>query len=216
MSIAYDLHLRLYGEALEKSSNTLILLASILRHLRSYVSAEDASRRVLYVRKQVLGDNHPKTLRSLADLGYISYCQGKFQAAEDIFERTLEGFAELGADHPDTLISYGDLGRVRMSQGNFEAAEYLFQRALKISEKVFGADHPRILGYRNMIGEMLLSQGKFGAAENIWKQDYKKLRKSILSRSSGHNDYPSQSCYSNKCSRQLYDGRGSVSTRYTY
>jgi len=62
---------------------------------------------VLRKRKEILGDDHPHTLTSMADLA-VTYKQivGRLNEACELEEQVLRKRKEiLGDDHPDTLLS---------------------------------------------------------------------------------------------------------------
>jgi tetratricopeptide (TPR) repeat protein len=58
--------------------------------------------------------------------------QGKYEAAEEMNRRALEGREKvLGVEHPDTLNSVSNLALVLQNQGKYEAAEEMNRRALE-------------------------------------------------------------------------------------
>ena len=60
------------------------------------------------IRKRVLGEEHPDLLTSVGNLASVLGNQGKYEAAETLHRRDLEGREKvLGVEHPDTLTSVG-------------------------------------------------------------------------------------------------------------
>ncbi|KAJ7904121.1 hypothetical protein B0H13DRAFT_2274711 [Mycena leptocephala] len=81
---------------------------------------------VLKKRKQVLGDDHPDTLRTMGNLASTYWHLGKFQQAEELQVVVLEKRKhDLGDDHPDTLRYMGNLASTYRSLGKFQRAEEL-------------------------------------------------------------------------------------------
>jgi Tfp pilus assembly protein PilF len=78
----------------------------------------------------VLGAEHPNTLTSVNQLGLVLASQRKYEEAEAMYRRALDGSEKvLGAEHPDTLTSLNNLGYVLERQGKYEEAEAMHRRA---------------------------------------------------------------------------------------
>jgi hypothetical protein len=61
-------------------------------------------------RKRVLGQEHPDTLTSIANLASTFWNQGRWKEAEDLFVQVMETRKRvLGQEHPDTLTSIASL-----------------------------------------------------------------------------------------------------------
>ncbi|KAF2787342.1 hypothetical protein K505DRAFT_257913, partial [Melanomma pulvis-pyrius CBS 109.77] len=79
-----------------------------------------------------LGVHHPDTLASVNNLAVVLDNQGKYNEAEKLLWRALEGREkELGVHHPATLTSVNNLAAVLRHQGKYDEAEELNQRALQ-------------------------------------------------------------------------------------
>lgn len=77
-------------------------------------------------------------------LGILYADQGKFQEAEAMYERALEGYEKaLGRDHTPTLSTVNNLGLLYEAQGKLREAEAMYKRALEGYEKVLGPTHPK-------------------------------------------------------------------------
>ena len=80
----------------------------------------------------MLGPEHPSTLTSVNNLGLVLQRQGKYEEAEAMHRRDLEGSEKvLGPEHPSTLTSVNNLGSVLESQGKYEEAEAMHRRDLR-------------------------------------------------------------------------------------
>ncbi|KAK4031430.1 hypothetical protein C8A01DRAFT_21339, partial [Parachaetomium inaequale] len=61
-------------------------------------------------RREVLGEEHPSTLTSMANLALTYANQGRWRNAEDLQAKELDICSRvLGEEHPDTLTSMGNL-----------------------------------------------------------------------------------------------------------
>jgi Tetratricopeptide repeat len=61
-------------------------------------------------RKKKLGEDHPSTLTSMANLASTYRDQGRLDEAEELGVQVMEGCKKkLGEDHPDTLTSMNNL-----------------------------------------------------------------------------------------------------------
>ncbi|CAN9474118.1 unnamed protein product [Alternaria alternata] len=119
----------------------------------------------------VLGLEHPDTLTSVSQLGSVLESQGKYDEAEAMHRRALEGYEKaLGVEHPDTLTSVSQLGSVLESQGKYDEAEAMHRRALEGREKVLGLEHPDTLTSVSNLGWVLESQGKYDEAEAMHRR----------------------------------------------
>jgi tetratricopeptide (TPR) repeat protein len=94
----------------------------------------------------VLGVKHPNTLTSVSNVASVLQNQRKYEAAEEMNRRALEGREKvLGAEHPATLTSVYHLAYVLHSKGQYDAASGLYQRAIAGYQKTLGSHHPTSL-----------------------------------------------------------------------
>jgi tetratricopeptide (TPR) repeat protein len=99
---------------------------------------------------------------------YIQTAQGKYEEAEKLNRRALEGCEkELGAHHLGTLGSLHNLALVLQSQGKYEESEKLNRRALDGYEKDLGVHHPQTFTSVNNLALVLQSQEKYDEAEKL-------------------------------------------------
>ena len=83
------------------------------------------------IRRKVLGEDHPDTAASYNNLALNLDAQGKYGAAEPLFQKALAIYLKvLGEDHPDTAASYNNLASNLDAQGKYGEAEPLYQKAL--------------------------------------------------------------------------------------
>ncbi|KAF8535293.1 hypothetical protein BDD12DRAFT_782634 [Trichophaea hybrida] len=135
---------------------------------------------------KVLGPDHPDTLESVSELASVLQSQGKYEQAEQMNRRALEGREKaLGPDHPDTLNSVNNWASVLQNQGKYEQAEQMNRRALEAKEKVLGPDHPDTLTSMANLASTYRNQGRSKEAEVLGVQ-VMETRKRVLGQ-----DHPS-------------------------
>jgi hypothetical protein len=71
-------------------------------------------------RKKVLGEEHPYTLTSMANLASTYRNQGRWKEAEQLEVKVMETRKKvLGEEHPDTLTSVANLAIIDTLTGKF-------------------------------------------------------------------------------------------------
>ena len=168
-----DESLELYAEALEGRleslgedspwtldsmhdvANNLVDLANLAeisgdsdpgRRLGFLESARELNARVLERRRQLLGDEAPKTLSSAANLADTMRALGDLGAAHELNLKILETRRRvLGPEHPDTLTTLNNIAVGLYQAGDQQGASETMAYVLDASSRVLGADHPRTL-----------------------------------------------------------------------
>ena len=108
-----------------------------------YNEAEPWHVRMMEMSKRVLGDEHPSTLTSMANLASTYRNQGRWKEAEELFVQVLETKKRvLGKEHPDTLTSMANLAFTLKSQSRDEEALSLLETCFQLSEQILGEQHP--------------------------------------------------------------------------
>ncbi|KAJ6535481.1 hypothetical protein B0H19DRAFT_1322419, partial [Mycena capillaripes] len=101
---------------------------------------------VLEARKCALGEEHPDTLESIANLASTYQNHGRWNDAEVLKVEVMETSKRvLGEEHPDTLTSIANLASTYFSQGRWNDAEALEVEAMETSKRVLGEEHPDTL-----------------------------------------------------------------------
>src|SRR6266699_27742 len=91
--------------------------------------AEAPFEEVFQTRKRMLGEEHPHTLTSMANLASTYRNQGRWKEAEELEVRVMETRKRvLGEEHPDTLTSRHNLAWPRRNKGRWDEAAKLQDR----------------------------------------------------------------------------------------
>jgi tetratricopeptide (TPR) repeat protein len=108
-----------------------------------YKEAKKLFVQVMETTKRVLGDEHPHTLSSMANLASTYRNQGRWNEAEELDVQVMETTKRvLGDEHPDTLTSMHNLALTLQSQARHEEAFALMERCSQLREQVLGKQHP--------------------------------------------------------------------------
>ena len=96
-----------------------------------YDEAEELEVKVLALRREVLGEKHPDTVWSMADLATTYHAQGRYDEDEELSVKVLALRRELlGEKHPDTAQGMHDLAITWKSRGRRDDAVALMDECL--------------------------------------------------------------------------------------
>jgi tetratricopeptide (TPR) repeat protein len=128
--------------------------------------AEPILRKAAAWRAEVLGPEHPKTLKSQMSIASALGVQGKSAEAEQE-HRAVLAIRErvLSPEHPQTLASRNNLANMLQAQGKSAEAEQEHRAVLASRERVLGPEHLDTLSSRNNLAVALQAQSKSAEAE---------------------------------------------------
>jgi tetratricopeptide (TPR) repeat protein len=99
--------------------------------------------------ERLLGDEHPSTLASRANLATSYRRAGRTREAMAIEERVLADSERLlGGEHPNTITSRANLATSYWQAGRTEEAIAIEERVLADSERLLGGEHPDTISAR--------------------------------------------------------------------
>ena len=134
----------------------------------SYRLAAADHRREVIARERLLGEEHPDTLSSKANLAKALYGLGDLEAARALNEQTLDTQRRvLGDEHPETLSSMSNLALTFRALGDLAGSRALNQQALDIRRRVFGEEHPDTLLSMNNLAVTLHALGDLAGARDL-------------------------------------------------
>ena len=120
--------------------NTLAYHLQMTGNLRQ---ARPYYEQALAIYREVLGERHPDTARSLNNLSALLDSMGDLTGARPYFEQALAIREHaLGPGHPDTAQSLWWMGTLLAQEREREAARAHLRRAVAIYHRALGADHP--------------------------------------------------------------------------
>jgi serine/threonine protein kinase len=128
-------------------------------------SAQKQLHGALEKRQQVLGGDHPDTLRSMRQLAVVFKEQGRHAEAESLLRQTLEKQQRvLGPEHPDTFVTITVLAAVCEAQDRPWDSEMMLMQLWKLQKRVLGPDHLETLATIGNVGALLSRQGRHAEA----------------------------------------------------
>lgn len=143
-----------------------------------YDAASPLQERALVTRRRALGNEHPDTLTSVINMGFLLRARGKLAEAEPYYRESLETSRRvLGEEHPTTLTALNNLGRVLEDQNKLAEAEKYYRDALEKRRRVLGEEHADTLGSINNMGRLLQHQRQLAEAETYFREALEKMRR---------------------------------------
>ncbi|KAL8318547.1 hypothetical protein RB597_005701 [Gaeumannomyces tritici] len=124
--------------------------AALLSRISNYLydrgrwrEREPVDERAYGLRKKVLGDKHPDTIWSMAELATTYHNQGRYDEAEKIYVEVLALRCDvLGDKHPDTIWSTYALAITWNSLGRYDKALKMMDDCVRLQSRVLGSNHP--------------------------------------------------------------------------
>jgi tetratricopeptide (TPR) repeat protein len=90
-----------------------------------------------------LGVDHPDVATSLNNLAALYHSQGRYEAAEPLYQQALSLRREiLGDRHPSVANSLSNLAALYYNTQRYSEALLSIQLAIQIYEQTLGTDHP--------------------------------------------------------------------------
>ncbi|KAG9097415.1 hypothetical protein FRC06_007579 [Ceratobasidium sp. 370] len=132
------------------NANNAALFAEVYSHIGQWSSEAEMEVIASKARREVLGEDHPRTLDTMHNLGCTYRNQGRYEKAEELQVQVLDARKRgLGDEHPNTLTSMGSLALTYRHQGRFQRAEALQVQVLGVMQRVLGEQHLDTLACAN-------------------------------------------------------------------
>jgi tetratricopeptide (TPR) repeat protein len=159
-----------WNEAMAKAEELLVLRtrAQGPKHFET-VSAEWRLKALHRVAPMTKDDRAAyQSARTMKEQADALNAQGKYAAAQPLFEKTLEIHRRLLTDdHPETATSYNDVAFILNARAKYGAAQPLFVKALELRRRLLTDDHPDTAASYNNVAFNLNAQGQYAAAQPL-------------------------------------------------
>jgi len=144
-------------------------LGDTYRNLGDFEVAERHLKRVVQIRRNELGEEHPQTIYATFKLCGALWGAGRAAEVQPLCLKTVERSKRiLGKEHRTTLLSMNILALIRKSQADYDEAEQLFRKILETSRKTFGqTDMITLLAVGNLAAA-LKGAGRYEEAEPLY------------------------------------------------
>jgi len=155
-------------------------LGDTYRNLGDYEVAERHLKRVVQIRRDELGEEHPQTIYATYSLCGALWEAGRAAEAQPLCLKTVERSKRvLGKEHRTTLRLMNVLALVHYALGDYDEAEPLFREILGISREVFGqTDMITLLAVGNL-ANAIREAGRYEEAEPLCLKALE-LRRQVL------------------------------------
>jgi len=147
------------------------VMASTYTNLGLYPRAHELAKRALDARLSRLGPDDPKTLESMAQLGWILNREGQYVEAEKMERQALDGERRvLGPEDPITIETTAHLAFIVQGPGDFGQGEKLAREVIEVGTRRLGPGSAPVLLSMGTLGAALWNQGRYAEAEQEFRQ----------------------------------------------
>jgi eukaryotic-like serine/threonine-protein kinase len=155
----------------EVQSQMTQVMATTYMNLGLYPRAHELAKRSLDARRSLLGPDDPKTLESMAQLGWILNREGQYAEAEKLERQALVDERRiLGPEDPLTVETMGNLAFIVQGTGHFDEGERLARDVIAIAARRLGPESAPALQSMSYLGAALWNQGRYAEAEQEYRQ----------------------------------------------
>ncbi|KAK4246078.1 hypothetical protein C7999DRAFT_42471 [Corynascus novoguineensis] len=163
-----------------ESSSLLTRVSNYLYDRGRWREKEPVDKRTYEFRKKKLGEKHPDTIKSMANLAATYHAQGRYKEAEKIKVVALALRRDvLGEKHPDTIWSTASLATTYHELGRSEEAEKINVEVLALQRDVLGEKHPDTIWSMGELAATYHELGRYEESEKI-KVEVLTLQRDIL------------------------------------
>ena len=153
-------------------------IGNTYRSLGLYDKAEPQLRAALEKSKQLYGEQHPSTVKSMSDLAYLLRFKGSLAEAESLYRRALElqraQTPEGSRDLAETSVLFAEM---LFQKGDTKASEPFAQQALDMSVKFLGEQNEIEARALNSLGLVRDYEGDLSGAQEKYRQAVDVYRK---------------------------------------
>ncbi len=156
------------------------VVGRVYRQLALYSEAEAHTPLAFDIRARVLGEDDPKTLDSMAELGLLCLDQRRYAEAEPLLAQCSETRGRvLGKEHPETIGSMQDLGRLFLAQKRYAEAEPLLLESLEMRRRILGNEHKDTITAIGNQSALYWNSGRRSEAEPLLIEVWEALRRTV-------------------------------------
>jgi len=171
LRVALDGKLKVYGREHPSTLLTLGNLASAVRGLKRWASAENLGREFFETRKALLGEKHQDVARSMSHLGVTYLEAGRAELAYGLQTKALEIIQEaVGEYHLHTLDAMEFLSKAMISLGREDEAVKVLKELVTRRKLVLPEAHPATLVAMKLLGGIRGEEELLKEVEEIERQ----------------------------------------------
>lgn len=153
------------AEQPELQASLALTIASVYAQQGEYDKAEQLLDRSYALRREILGDDHPDTIKTMGELAPLYYRQGRYQESEELSRKTYEAATKVfGESHYLTLRFLSSIGLAVWRQSRFDEAELIQSEVLATRLRVLGDQHRDVVSAYNNLAGVYMMQGRLDDA----------------------------------------------------
>ncbi len=146
-------------------------VAAVCMEERDFACAETHLGRALAIAESAWGEDHPRTMIVVTNLGHLEELRENHEASLAWFTRALRASeAVLGRHHPDVARAHYNVGVASDRLRDHETARREFGLALALFRETIADDHPVVAMTLHNLGAVALAQQDFGEAERLYTE----------------------------------------------
>lgn len=146
-------------------------LAKVLEATARYEEAKSLYQEAVTYIQTNLGDDHPRLINYLSNLGYIHLLLGDTEKAEQYILSSVETARNVhGNNHPHTALTLAAYASFLFNEQKYAEAEQINREILSIYTEFYGDDHPVIAVILNNLANNLDNLGKLDEAEEMHRE----------------------------------------------
>jgi tetratricopeptide (TPR) repeat protein len=154
--------------------------ASVHWNAGRYDEAREGFERALAIKRDELGDDHPKVATAMNNLAETLRASGKPREAVALHQEALElRRRTLGENHPDVAQSLNNLGGAHYRLDELDEARARFEQALAIREASLNPDHPHIAESLSNLSSVLRAGGQLEEARALTEKALEIQKKAL-------------------------------------
>ena len=133
---------------------------------------DDAERHLMNALslQNVLGDEHPETVKNLRGLGWLHTEMGNYAVAADYLTRAVEVDRRLSPGTSELSRSLNLLGNALFEKQQYAEAESIFLESLELRRELFGETSHEYIQTLQNVAISQASQGDLSGAESVLRQ----------------------------------------------
>ncbi|KAK3693269.1 hypothetical protein B0T22DRAFT_496127 [Podospora appendiculata] len=151
-----------------EASGLLSLVSDYMFDRGRWREKEPVDKRAYEFRRKRLGEKHPDTIGSTANLAETYHQQGRYEEVEKISVEVLALRRDiLGEKHPDTIRSMAELAATYHQQGRYEEDKKISVEVLALRRDVLGEKHSDTIQSMGDLAVTYHAQGRYEEDEKI-------------------------------------------------
>lgn len=156
------------GDHEEQARLATNLLATVLVERRKFAEAKPMLIENYQWHRKNLGEDHPTTLITMANLASLYKDMGDYDHAEPLYVQVLDARKRiLGTDHPSTILGMNNLAVLYSVRGENDQAAVVFEEAIDAGQSALGESHPTMISMVSNLGKSYYRMGQYEKAKSL-------------------------------------------------